>query len=147
MEAVELKEVCESLLQAHLDGATARQIDLGLDAQPATVTGHDWLLRELLGNLVDNAIKYTPHGGTVTIRCGWRWGQPFLEVEDDGPGVPVEEAPRILERFYRVRGTPGEGSGLGLAIAREIADVHQGRLELSTGAGERGLRVTLWLPG
>jgi two-component system sensor histidine kinase TctE len=147
MEPVQLKAVCENLLEAHLDAATAKQIDLGLDAQPATVVGHDWLLRELLGNLVDNAVKYTPQAGTVTIRCGWRGGQPFLEVEDDGPGVAPPELPRILERFYRVQGTPGEGSGLGLAIAQEIAHVHQGRLELLPGAGGRGLRVTLWLPG
>jgi two-component system sensor histidine kinase TctE len=147
MEPVELKAVCESLLEAHLDAATAKRIDLGLDAQPATVRGHEWLLRELLGNLVDNAVKYTPQGGTVTIRCGWRGGQLLLEVEDDGPGVAAPELPRILERFYRVRGTPGDGSGLGLAIAQEIAHVHQGRLELRPGADGRGLRITLWLPG
>ena len=146
-EPVDLKAVCESLLETHLDAATAKRIDLGLDAQPATVIGHEWLLRELLGNLVDNAVRYTPRGGTVTIRCGWRGGQPFLEVEDDGPGVAPEELPRILERFYRVRGAPGDGSGLGLAIAREIADVHQGRLELLPGADGRGLRITLHLPG
>ena len=147
MAPVDLKAVCESLLETHLDAATAKRIDLGLDVQPATVKGHDWLLRELLGNLVDNAVKYTPEGGTVTIRCGWSGGQPFLEVEDDGPGVAPEEAPRVLERFYRVRGTPGDGSGLGLAIAQEIANVHQGRLQLQAAAGGRGLRVTLWLPG
>ena len=147
MEPVDLKTVCESALETYLDAATAKRIDLGLEAQPAPVKGHDWLLRELLGNLVDNAVRYTPEGGTVTIRCGWRGDQPFLEVEDDGPGVAPQEVPRILERFYRVRGTPGDGSGLGLAIAQEIAHVHQGRLELEPGAGGRGLRVSLWLPG
>ncbi len=147
MAPVDLKAVCENLLEAHLDAATGKRIDLGLDAQPATVVGHEWLLRELLGNLVDNAVKYTPEGGTVTIRCGWRGGQPFLEVEDDGPGVAPEELPRILERFYRVRGTPGDGSGLGLAIAQEIAHVHQARLEPRPAAGGRGLRVTVRLPG
>jgi two-component system sensor histidine kinase TctE len=147
MAPVDLKEVCESMLEAHLDAATAKRIDLGLDAQPASVKGHDWLLRELLGNLVDNAVKYTPAGGVVTLRCGWSGGQAFLEVEDDGPGIAPQELPRVLERFYRVRGTPGDGSGLGLAIAQEIANVHQGRLELRCGAGGRGLRATLWLPG
>jgi two-component system sensor histidine kinase TctE len=147
MQPVDLKAVCENLLEAHLDAATAKQIDLGLDAQPATVMGHEWLLRELLGNLVDNAVKYTPENGTITIRCGWRGGQPYLEVEDDGPGVAAPELPLVLQRFYRVQGTPGEGSGLGLAIAEEIAHVHQSRLELLPGAGGRGLRVTLRLPG
>ena len=95
--------------------ATARGIDLGLDVAPAQATGHEWLLRELLANLVDNAIKYSGAGGSATIRCGRRDGAPFLEVEDDGPGVPEAELPRVLERFYRVQGTQGEGSGLGLA--------------------------------
>ena len=120
---VDLKDLCEDMLQTHLDAATARRIDLGLDAGPAQVMGHEWLLRELLSNLVDNAVKYTQVGGTVTIRCGQREGQVYLEVEDDGPGVPQDELPRILERFYRVQGTEGEGNGLGLAIAEEIARV------------------------
>jgi len=104
-------------------------------------------LRELLSNLVDNAVKYSHEGGSVTIRCGRRGAQAFLEVEDDGPGVAAAERPRILERFYRVQGTRGEGSGLGLAIAEEIARVHHSHLELQPGAGGRGLKVTLSLPG
>ncbi|MCJ0761879.1 sensor histidine kinase [Variovorax terrae] len=147
MQRVDLKDLCESLLEAYLDAATAKRIDLGLDAQRAQVMGHDWLLRELLGNLVDNAVKYTPEGGTVTIRCGRRDGAPFLEVEDDGPGVVPAERPRVLERFYRVLGTQGEGNGLGLAIADEIARVHGSPLELRSGQGGRGLRATLVFKG
>jgi two-component system sensor histidine kinase TctE len=146
-QRVDLKALCEDTLEHHLDAATARGIDLGLDAEPVHVMGHDWLLRELLANLVDNAVKYSHEGGSVTIRCGWRAGEPFLEVEDDGPGVAVAERPRILERFYRVQGTIGEGTGLGLAIAEEIARVHRSHLQLSPGAGGRGLKVTLALPG
>ncbi|TFZ07421.1 sensor histidine kinase [Ramlibacter henchirensis] len=142
-ERIDLKALCEDQLQVHLDAATARRIDLGLDAEPVEVKGHEWLLRELLGNLVDNAVKYTPEGGTVTLRCGTRDGHAFLEVEDDGPGVPEAERGRVLERFYRVQGTAGEGNGLGLAIAQEIARVHRTQLELHTGAGGRGLRVAL----
>jgi two-component system, OmpR family, sensor histidine kinase TctE len=147
MQRVDLKELCEAMIEAHLDAATAKRIDLGLDADPAQVMGHEWLLRELLGNLVDNAVKYTLEGGTVTIRSGLREGSAFLEVEDDGPGVaPAERAP-VLERFYRTRGTQGEGNGLGLAIADEIARLHHSHLELQAGAGGRGLRVTLLLVG
>ena len=143
MQQVDLKALCESILQAHLDAAMLRRIDLGLDARPAQVMGHEWLLRELLANLVDNAVRYTPEGGTVTIRCGRRAGAAFLEVEDDGPGLAPDERRRVLERFYRVKGTAGEGSGLGLAIADEIARAHHGQLELRPGAQQRGLKVSL----
>jgi two-component system sensor histidine kinase TctE len=112
---------------------------------------------------VDNAVKYTPAGGTVTIRCGpaaglaaaggAESGQPrsgvFLEVEDDGPGIAPHERAKALQRFYRVLGTVGEGNGLGLAIASEIARVHHSQLELGDGGtpalGPRGLRVRLSL--
>ncbi len=146
MQRVDLKALCEAVLESHLDAASAKHIDLGLDAHAARVTGHEWLLRELLVNLADNAVKYTPEGGTVTIRCGMRAGQAFLEVEDDGPGVAREELPRILERFYRVQGTQGEGTGLGLAIAEEIARLHRTHLQVQPGTGGRGLRVGLLFP-
>lgn len=163
MQRVDLKDLCESILPLHLDAAARKGIDLGLEAQPAQATGYEWLLRELLGNLVDNAVKYTPAGGTVTLRCGLsdgpppdaggdpehpRWGV-FLEVEDDGPGIAPDERAKALQRFYRVRGTEGEGNGLGLAIASEIARVHRSQLELGDGgteaSGPRGLRVRLSL--
>jgi two-component system sensor histidine kinase TctE len=152
MQRVDLKQLCEVMLESHLDQASNKGLDLGLDAVSVHVAGHEWLLRELLGNLVDNAIQYTPPGGHVTLRCGRKHMlgqgplQAFLEVEDDGPGVPPGEWVRMLERFYRVPGTAGEGNGLGLAIAEEIARVHQSRLQVEEGAGGRGLRVSLWLP-
>jgi two-component system sensor histidine kinase TctE len=147
MQRVELKPLCEDILQQFLDEASAKQIDLGLDASAATAHGHDWLLREALANLVDNAVKYTPAHGTVTIRCGMQGGTRFVEVEDDGPGIEAAERQRVLERFYRVQGTEGEGNGLGLAIANEIAQVHHGILLLDSGGGGRGLKATLVLPG
>ena len=134
MQRVDLKDLCESMLALHLDAATHKRIDLGLETEPVQVKGYEWLLRELLGNLVDNAVKYTPAGGSVTIRCGNVPGQPelsFLEVVDDGPGIAPDERVKALERFYRVLGTVGEGNGLGLAIADEIARVHKTQLVLS----------------
>jgi two-component system sensor histidine kinase TctE len=147
MQRVDLKALCEDILEQHLDDATAKHIDLGLDAQLAAANAHEWLLREALENLVDNAVKYTPAGGTVTIHCGVRNGVPFLQVEDDGPGIAPAERLRVLERFYRVKGTQGEGNGLGLAIADEIARVHHGHLTLDSGVNGKGLKATLDLPG
>ena len=146
MERIDLKALCESMLEDFLETALRRGIDLGLDAQPVAVPGQSWLLRELLSNLVDNAIKYTPSGGTVTLRCGPRPGGARLEVEDDGPGVPPQALQRLFDRFYRVPGTPGEGTGLGLAIAQEIARAHRSTLRASPGEQGRGLRMTLDLP-
>ena len=83
----------------------------------------------------------------MTLRCGLRGGAAFLEVEDDGPGVPAAEMAHLVERFYRVRGTEGEGSGLGLAIADEIARVHHSQLALEAGSGGRGLKVGLVFTG
>ena len=147
MERVDLKQLCETALELHLDAAEAKGIDLGLEANAVHATAHGWLLRELLSNLVDNAVKYTPQGGCITIRCGRRMRQgapqPYLEVEDDGPGVPAAEYDKVLQRFYRVPGTAGEGTGLGLPIADEIARAHGAALELASGAGQRGLRVRL----
>ena len=148
-QRVDLKELCETLLESHLDAAAAKQIDLGLEVQAVHVTGHEWLLRELLTNLLDNALKYTPAGGCVTLRCARRLPDdlPFLEVEDDGPGIPQAERGRVLERFYRVPGTLSEGNGLGLAIADEIARVHRSQLLVGSGANGRGARFTLLLSG
>lgn len=150
-QRVDLKDLCESLLETFLDAATAKGIDLGLDVTPVHVTGHGWLLRELVSNLLDNAIKYTPAGGMVTLRCGMRQdreGPPrvFLHVEDDGPGIPESERARVMQRFYRVPGTVGEGTGLGLAIADEIVRVHRATLTLATGERGCGLSVMVMFP-
>lgn len=142
-QSVDLKALCESLLEDSLDAATAKRLDLGLEVAPAYTNGHGWLLRELLSNLVDNAIKYTPCGGVVTLRCGMEAGRAFLQVEDDGPGVPAAERTRVMQRFYRLPGSAGEGTGLGLPIADEIARAHQAELALDQGAQGQGLLVSV----
>ncbi len=144
---VDLMELCENMLSLYLDAAGRKQIDFGLEVQPAQTLGHAWLLREMLLNLVDNAIQYTPEGGRITLRCGelpQREGDgmhAWIEVEDDGPGIAAHEHERVLQRFYRVPGTAGEGNGLGLAIAHEIARAHGVPLQFDTGAHGHGLRV------
>ena len=152
IQRVDLKDLCESILALQLDAATLKSIDLGLEVEAVQALGHEWLLRELLCNLVDNAVKYTPAGGSVTIRCGPVAEVPsaaFLEVVDSGPGIAPHERGKALERFYRVQGTVGEGNGLGLAIADEIARVHKTQLALSDSQNHatspHGLRVSLTL--
>ncbi|AOF85088.1 his Kinase A domain protein [Hydrogenophaga sp. RAC07] len=149
LQQVDLAELCENILGLYLDAASSKQMDLGLEIEPAQTLGHAWLLRELLINLVDNAVKYTPPGGRITLRCGTgptlQGKRVWIEVEDDGPGIPAGERLRVLQRFYRVPGTAGEGNGLGLAIADEIARVHATHLQLDNGAEGRGLRVRVTL--
>ncbi len=149
LQQVDLAELCENILGLYLDAASGKQMDLGLETEPAQTLGHAWLLRELLINLVDNAVKYTPPGGRITLRCGSgptpEGERVWIEVEDDGPGILAGERLRVLQRFYRVPGTAGEGNGLGLAIADEIARVHATHLQLDNGADGRGLRVRVTL--
>ena len=143
---VNLRSVVEGEADAWVHQALARDVDLGFELDTAPVKGDALLLREALANLVHNAIQYSASGGRVTVRTGQRGGESFAEVEDDGPGIAPQERERVLERFYRVPGTPGTGSGLGLAIVREIAGGHGARIELAEGAGARGCRVALTFP-
>ena len=81
-------------------------------------------LSRALWNLLDNAVKYTPAGGTADISVASRAGQAIVSVEDSGPGIPPEERERVFDRFYRVAGSEAAGSGLGLAIIKAIAERH-----------------------
>jgi two-component system sensor histidine kinase TctE len=145
-QLVQLADTAERIAQSHLDTAIARDIDLGFELEAAAVEGVPWLLHELLANLVDNALAYVPAGGHVTVRCGQRDGKPFIEVEDDGPGIPPAERDRVLERFYRLPGSPAGGCGLGLAIVREIAASHGAAIAIGDGAAGRGVRFTVTFP-
>jgi two-component system, OmpR family, sensor histidine kinase TctE len=91
------------------------------------------MLRELLSNLIDNALRYTPEGGSVTVRvrADAVHEQAILEVEDTGPGIPPAERAHVFERFYRILGSNVDGSGLGLSIVREIAQQHGATIDIS----------------
>lgn len=112
--------------------AMERQIDLGYEPAGADVVilGNALLLRELINNLIDNALRYTPAGGHVTCRVVAQGDFALIEVEDSGIGISEEDAARVFDRFYRVDGTGVEGSGLGLAIVREIAELHRAAASL-----------------
>ena len=142
---VDLKNVAGGEADAWVRQSLTLDIDLGFELEPAPVDGDAFLLREALSNLVHNALEYSPRGGRVTVRTGRRNGHAFLEVEDDGPGIAPAERSRVLERFYRVPGTPGTGSGLGLAIVREIAASHAANISIADGASG-GCRVEITFP-
>jgi two-component system, OmpR family, sensor histidine kinase TctE len=92
-------------------------------------------------------LNYTPPGGHVTVRCGVARDRSFLEVEDDGPGIPQSERAQVRQRFYRIPGTQGHGCGLGLAIVDEIARLHEADLSIADGPGGRGTRIRVQFPG
>jgi two-component system, OmpR family, sensor histidine kinase TctE len=140
---VNLRAVVENAADEWVHRAMEKEIDLGFGLADAQVTGDALLLREALANLIHNALEYTPHGGRVTVRTGVRNSAPFLEVEDDGPGIAPAERAQVLERFYRAAGTAGTGSGLGLSIVREIAAAHGAQVSIGAGEGDRGCKVAL----
>lgn len=142
-EETDLARLAGALADEWVPRAIDRQLDLGFELQPAPVLGQALLLREMVINLLHNAIEYTQAGGRITLRTGMREGAAFVEVEDNGPGVPPEMREHVLERFVRLPASRGAGSGLGLAIVREIVDAHQARLVLSEGPNGEGLRASV----
>lgn len=127
--------------------AQAKNIDLGVEVgdHELLVEGNLVLLREMLKNLVDNAIKYTPRGGSVTARTRFA-GSPVFEVEDTGPGIPEADRERVFERFYRVLGSGVDGSGLGLPIVREIAELHRATVTLDANPAGKGTLARVVFP-
>jgi len=148
VERLDLARLARDATTDWVPRALARRIDLGYDGEEGTawIEGDPFLVRDLLGNLLDNAIRYTQQGGQVTVRVVIERDAVRLSVEDNGPGIPEPERERVFERFYRVLGTGTEGCGLGLAIVREIASSHRAEVALEPGAGGRGTVVRVTFP-
>jgi two-component system sensor histidine kinase TctE len=144
--SVALDTLVGEVVARFFDRALQSNIDLGIDVKPATIVADPALIDDLLSNLVDNALKYTPPGGSVTVSVGKTNGKPLLAVEDSGPGIPEEDRQRVRQRFYRLPNSPGHGSGLGLAIVDEIAKLYGASLSLGPGLNGLGTRVTLQFP-
>ena len=143
MERFDLKQIASEAAEEWVARSVDAGVDLGFELESARVDGHGFLLREMLANLLDNAINYAGHGARVTIRTGASPVAPacaMLEVEDNGPGIPADERERAFERFQRGN-AGGTGSGLGLSIVRDIAGHHGARAELLDGPGGVGLKV------
>lgn len=143
---VNLREVASRSVHDWVPRALQKDIDLGFELEDAWTSGDPLLLRELLGNLLDNAIAYTSPGGAVTVRTRVEGRISVIEVEDNGPGIPEGESERVFERFYRMPGTSGDGCGLVLAIVREIAERHEARVELGAPAQGKGTRLRVGFP-
>lgn len=142
-EPVRLADLVEEAIADHAIVAETKGVDLGATevAGDAVVTGDRAALRILLANLVENAIRYTPRGGRVDVAAGPSW----LEVVDNGPGIPQADRERVFDRFYR-RSSGTQGSGLGLAIVKAIADRHSATVSLRDTPGG-GLTVRVEFPG
>ncbi|HTH59241.1 MAG TPA: sensor histidine kinase [Paraburkholderia sp.] len=137
-----VREVAETFA---LLGET-RGIDLGAELSgPALVSGHRELLSAMVSNLVDNALRYTPTGGRVTVSVLAQPAHVVLEVLDNGPGIAAEARERVFEPFFRASAHT-DGTGLGLAIVREIAHSHRADVSLEPGPGGRGVRARVVLP-
>jgi two-component system NtrC family sensor kinase len=120
-------------------------VDLPVDMPP--VRGNPIRLRQMVDNLIGNAIKYTPEGGEITIAVEVQKDQDILRISDNGPGIPPSDQPHIFEKFYRASNVPKGvgGSGLGLAIVKSIIDNHQGRIWVDSLLGQ-GTTFTVVLP-
>jgi signal transduction histidine kinase len=141
-ELVDLAELTSDVVRAYAAQAGTSGVALVTDVRnPASISADKDLLREAVANLVDNAVRFSPRGGDVTLRVARGTSGPSIDVIDSGPGIEDERLPRLFERFQR----SDSGSGLGLAIARRVVERHGGTLRVSTARGE-GSTFTIELP-
>jgi two-component system sensor histidine kinase TctE len=132
-------------VQHFVQQAHKKSIDLGFDLHPTEVAGDRFLLRDLIDNLIDNAIRYSPPGAMVTVSCHEEGQKKLLQIEDNGPGIQPQDREKIFHRFYRLDGNTA-GSGLGLAIVRDIVRDHDATIAISPGASGEGTLFTVVFP-
>jgi signal transduction histidine kinase len=146
---LDLAHVLEEVLARHEPAAHAKQQTLELfgDGRPLPLRGNLLMLEEMVANLVDNAVRYSPPNSRIAVEARESGNEVRLTVRDDGPGLSELERQRVLDRFYRGAGVTEPGSGLGLAIVREIVRAHHGRLELTPARADgTGLLAVIDLP-
>jgi signal transduction histidine kinase len=146
VERVDLAVVAAEGIKDSHDLAVAKNIDLGLDATAdLCIQGNREALRTLVRNLVDNAVRYTPPGGSVQVRCTSTTTEAVLEVNDTGGGIAPADRERVFDRFFRRAAAQEGGTGLGLAIVKAIAERHRAQVDLGEAPGG-GLRVRVIFP-
>jgi two-component system OmpR family sensor kinase/two-component system sensor histidine kinase QseC len=144
-ENVDLRSIAAQAIADTHPLAVARSIELSLDGEgSATIRGDPDALRALARNLVDNAVRYSPPGGSVQVRCETRAERVRLQVTDSGPGIPSADRARVFDRFHRVS-RQETGSGLGLAIVKAVAARHNAAIALGD-APRGGLEITVEFP-
>ncbi len=147
LKPLDLTALARNVGEEWVRRALDRDIDFGLSVPDSQVwvLGDERLLSEVLSNLIDNALRYGNPGGHVTLIVEGG-AQPQVSVQDDGPGIPVEERTRVFERFYRLSHESSDGCGLGLSIVEEIARLHHAKVSVTSGPDDRGARFTVVFP-
>lgn len=145
METLDLTKLSRQITMEWIESANTQKIDLGFSGEnsPCVITGDAIRIKELLDNLLDNALRYCPPGSKVTVSVA---SDGTLSVEDNGPGISPEEREHIFERFHRGADTRAEGSGLGLAIVKEIAEIHGGNVKATEGKDGHGMLFSVIFP-
>jgi signal transduction histidine kinase len=141
---IDLREVIQEIAANHVPQALEASIDLHFEAEQRAfpTQANPIMINEIFANLIDNAIRYNEAGGSVVVRLFDDEGRQVVDVEDDGPGIPDAEREKVFTRFYRLnRDQSRVGSGLGLAIVQSLAATLNAQIRMSSGAGDRGLRV------
>lgn len=147
MEPCSLRQIASEIIAELAPAAMEKNVHIELaDGDDASVRGLPALLRILLRNLIDNAVRHNPAETLVTVRISLEAGQPAITVSDNGPGVSAEDLERLSQRFYRPLGTAASGSGLGLSIVRRIAEIHDAEFRISTADASHGLRIGIVFP-
>jgi two-component system, OmpR family, sensor histidine kinase TctE len=146
--SLDLNQLAQECTVNWVQMALEKNIDLGYEgaSAPVAVQGDANSLMEMLNNLIDNAIRYTPPGGHITVGVSETSQGAELSVEDNGPGIEPQHRGRVFERFYRILGSGQSGSGLGLAIVAEVAKRHGAELKLDSGSGGTGTRISITFP-
>jgi two-component system sensor histidine kinase TctE len=145
LERVDLADLVAESIQYFVEQAGRKHIDLGYELAPTPIAGDRFLLRDLIDNLVDNAVRYSPERGTVTVSCATDGAHGVLTVQDTGPGIAPDRRELVFQRFLRLD-DQATGSGLGLAIVREIAQAHGATVFVGAGADARGAVLRVRFP-